>query len=216
MHKYRHFYGLPRSMGRERAAFLFFFNKNSRNLQGQAEGEHGGLRRAGWRWLGGMPRCVRLLRSVRSSSAALRLVRARAAPPFVVRRSSFVRRCSRRVPSGSPGRAGFARVPFSGVPPPRAVARLPLSLPRSSLLSLACVLLSPRARRPPLSLRSAPSLRAASPRATASHRAAEGCAAAETPRTRARASAPPPRTAADSRRTRARACAPPPRTAPNR
>ena len=106
------------------------------------------------------PRSVRPLRSVRSSAAALRLVRARASSPFVVRRSSFARRCSRRVPPGRRGAPPFGRVPFSGVPPPRAVARLPRSLPLSSLLSPARVLLSPRARRPS----SLSSLRALSPR----------------------------------------------------
>ena len=212
MHKYRHFHGLPRSMGRERATFLFFFNKNSRNLQGRRRGERGGLRRAGWRWLAGMPRSVRLLRSVRSSPAALRLVRARAAPPFVVRRSSFVRRCSRRVPSGSPGRAGFR---------PRALFRRPAAARRCAPSSLSSSLLPPLSGlRAPLSPGAPPSslssLRALSPRRLpASHRqpprrrgmrrrrnapnAGKGMRAAAPNRREPLTAAEPPRTA-DSRR----------------
>ena len=145
------------------------------------------------------PRSVRALRSVRSSAAALRLVRARASSPFVARRSSFgsfvralrlrsslvarrslvgARVALRRDRRGAPP---FGRVPFSGVPPPRAVARLPRSLPRSSLLSPARVLLSPRARRPyslsPLRARPPrrpslqPALRSGGCASTASHSA---------------------------------------------
>ena len=77
---------------------------------------------------------------------------------FVARRSLVGARVAlRRDRRGAPP---FGRVPFSGVPPPRAVARLPRSLPLSSLLSPTRVLLSPRARRPS----SLPPLRALSPR----------------------------------------------------
>ena len=99
---------------------------------------------------------------------------------FVVRRSLVGARVAcRRDRRGAPP---FGRVPFSGVPPPRAVARLPRSLPLSSLLSPTRVLLSPRARRPsslsPLRALSP----AALPRATASHRAPEGSQPPERPR----------------------------------
>ena len=77
---------------------------------------------------------------------------------FVARRSLVGARVAlRRDRRGAPP---FGRVPFSGVPPPRAVARLPRSLPLSSLLSPTRVLLSPRARRPS----SLPPLRARPPR----------------------------------------------------
>ena len=102
------------------------------------------------------PRSVRPLRSVRSSAVALRLVRARASSPFVVRRSSFARRCSRRVPSGSPGRAAVR---------PRAFLRRPAAARRCAPSALSSSLLSPLSgSRAPLSPCAPPFLSLSAPR----------------------------------------------------
>ena len=134
------------------------------------------------------PRSVRALRSVRSVA---RRAPARSCARFVsARRSSLVVRSS-VLASRAAGIAGARRHSAACLSPAsrrRAPLRafLALFLPPLSSLRLACSSLPVRAALP-LSLRSAPALRAAFPRATASHRAPEGCQPPERP-TRARAS----------------------------
>ena len=124
-------------------------------------------------------------------SFVVRRAPARSCARFVsVRRSSFVVRSS-VLASRAVGIAGARRRSAACLSPAsrrRAPLRafLALFLSPLSSLRLACSSLPVRAALP-LSLRSAPALRAAFPRATASHRAPEGCQPPERP-TRARAS----------------------------
>lgn len=137
------------------------------------------------------PRSVRLLRSGRSSFVALRLVRARASSPFVVRRSSFARRCSRRVPSRTPGRAAVR---------PRAFLRRPAAARRCAPSSLSSSLLSPLSgSRAPLSPCAPPFLSPSAPRPLSSRLAASH---RQPPRPRRLPAARTPPRAADRRTAR--------------